>query len=99
MRPVEPGAGLYSVVLAGTVVVVGVNVALRALGRIVDRRPDTGGEEPTFYAFLAVTKEDAEAHVRALLVQALTRTDFSLLSGQYQQHCRRLRGSARRIDR
>jgi putative Mg2+ transporter-C (MgtC) family protein len=74
------GAGLYGVAVAGTVVVVVVNVALRPLGRVVDRRPDTGTETPTSYTFLAVTKDDAEAHVRALLVQALARTDFALRS-------------------
>ena len=74
------GAGMYDVAAAGTVVVVIVNVALRPLGRVVDRRPDTGTETPTSYTFLAVTKDDAEAHVRALLVQALARTDFGLRS-------------------
>jgi putative Mg2+ transporter-C (MgtC) family protein len=57
-----------------------VNVAPRALGRVVDRRPDTGDEVPAQYLFEAVTRDDAEAHVHALLVQALTRTDFRLLS-------------------
>lgn len=74
------GTGQYQVALVGTGVVVVVNVALRAVGRAVDRRPGTGDEQPTTYAFLAVTKDDAEAHVRALLVQSLTRTDFRLLS-------------------
>jgi putative Mg2+ transporter-C (MgtC) family protein len=74
------GAGLYQIALAGTVVVVAVNLLLRPLGRVVDRRPDTGRETPTSYTFLAVTKDDAEAHVRALLVQALARTDFALRS-------------------
>src|SRR5207248_566642 len=66
------GAGLYEVAGAGTVAVVAVNVILRPVGRVVDRRPDTGREEPARYAFRAVTKDDQEAHVRALLVQALT---------------------------
>nr|CTQ98441.1 Mg(2+) transport ATPase protein C [Kibdelosporangium sp. MJ126-NF4] len=74
------GAGLYQTAAVGTFVVIVVNVALRAAGRAVDRRPDTGDEQPTFYAFMAVTRDDAEAHVRALLVQSLTRTDFRLLS-------------------
>ncbi len=73
------GAGMFTVALAGTVVVVAVNVALRAVGRVVDRLPDTGDEHPT-YTFLAVTRDDQEAHVRALLVQALTRTEFRLRS-------------------
>jgi len=74
------GAGLYAVAAAGTAVVVGVNVVLRPLGRVVDRRPDSGDETPTRYAFQAVTRDATEAHVRALLVQSLTRTDFRLLS-------------------
>ena len=74
------GAGLFSVALAGAVVVVAVNIVLRPVGRAVDRRPDTGDETPTSYEFLAVTTDDAEAHVRALLVQALARTDFALCS-------------------
>ncbi|SEO44120.1 MgtC/SapB family protein [Amycolatopsis saalfeldensis] len=74
------GAGLYWIAVAGTVVVVAVNVALRPLGRVVDRRPDTGTETPASYTFLAVTTDEAEAHVRSLLVQALTRTDFALRS-------------------
>lgn len=77
---VAAGATLFVVALSGTVAVVAVNVALRPLGRVVDRRPDTGAETPTSYTFLAVTKDDAEAHVRALLVQALARTDFALRS-------------------
>ncbi|WP_373864914.1 hypothetical protein [Nocardia xishanensis] len=37
-------------------------------------------EQPVRYAFAAVTTDAREAHVRALLVQALTRTDFRLIS-------------------
>jgi putative Mg2+ transporter-C (MgtC) family protein len=74
------GAGMFRVALAGTVLVVVVNVALRAVGRVVDRRPDTGDELPTVYTFFAVTRDDQEAHVRALLVQALTRTEFRVRS-------------------
>jgi putative Mg2+ transporter-C (MgtC) family protein len=74
------GAGMFAVAVAGTVLVVVVNVALRAVGRVVDRRPDTGDEHPTTYTFIAVTRDDHEAHVRALLVQALTRTEFRVRS-------------------
>jgi putative Mg2+ transporter-C (MgtC) family protein len=74
------GAGMFAVAVAGTVLVVVVNVALRAVGRVVDRRPDTGEEHPTPYTFVAVTRDDHEAHVRALLVQALTRTEFRVRS-------------------
>ncbi|MCP2257387.1 putative Mg2+ transporter-C (MgtC) family protein [Streptoalloteichus tenebrarius] len=74
------GAGLTLEALAGALVVVAVHLVLRPLGRTMDRRPDTGGETPTTYTFLAVTRDDAEAHVRSLLVQALSRTDFALCS-------------------
>lgn len=74
------GAGMFTVAQAGTVLVVVVNVALRAAGRVVDRRPDTGDEHPTTYTFFAVTRDEQEAHVRALLVQALTRTEFRVRS-------------------
>jgi putative Mg2+ transporter-C (MgtC) family protein len=71
---------MYTVALAGTVGVLAVNVALRAVGRVIDRRPDTGDEHPTTYTFFAVTRDDQEAHVRARLVQALTRTEFRVHS-------------------
>jgi putative Mg2+ transporter-C (MgtC) family protein len=74
------GAGMFTVAQAGTVLVVIVNVALRAAGRVVDRRPGTGDEHPTTYTFFAVTRDEQEAHVRALLVQALTRTEFRVRS-------------------
>ena len=74
------GAGMFTVALAGTVLVVVVNVALRAAGRVVDRRPDTGDEHPTTYSFVAVTRDEQEAHVRALMVQALSRTEFRVRS-------------------
>lgn len=74
------GVGLFSVAAAGTVVVVAVNVALRFVGRVVDRRPENGGEQPTGYTFVALTRDEHEAHIRALIVQSLTRTDFRLQS-------------------
>ncbi|MCP9619232.1 MgtC/SapB family protein [Nocardia otitidiscaviarum] len=74
------GAGMLPTALAGTVVVVVVNTALRAAGRRVDRRPEAGDEQHTRYAFVACTDDAHEAHTRALLVQSLTRTDFQLVS-------------------
>lgn len=41
------GAGLYVIALAGAVVIVGVNVLLRPLGRVVDRRPGDQDEHET----------------------------------------------------
>ncbi|WP_216902388.1 MgtC/SapB family protein [Nocardia alni] len=74
------GSGMYGTALAGTVVVVVVNTAMRYLGRTIDRHPAAGTEQVTRYLFAAVTDDPNEAHVRALLVQALTRTDFRLVS-------------------
>ncbi|BDT86125.1 MgtC/SapB family protein [Nocardia cyriacigeorgica] len=74
------GAGMYLTAAAGTLAVVAVNIALRAAGRAVDRRPDAGTERPARYVFTAVTDDAGEPHVRALLVQALIRTDFRLVA-------------------
>lgn len=74
------GAGLYVMALAGTLVVVAVNVVLRPLGRMVDRRPEPRVETPATYTFRAVTTEQAQSHIRALVVQALGKTDFALSS-------------------
>jgi putative Mg2+ transporter-C (MgtC) family protein len=74
------GAGLFEIAAVGTAVVIGANIVLRRMGRAVDRHPQAGEEVTTYYTFLAVARDEAEAHVRALLVQSLTRTDFQLLS-------------------
>ncbi|MDF0532418.1 MgtC/SapB family protein [Tsukamurella sp. 8F] len=75
------GSGLYLAVLIGTAAVVSVNTALRSVGHAVDRAPDTAGrEEPSTYEFVAVTTDDAEAHVRISVVQTITRTAFHLQS-------------------
>ncbi|MBP2192303.1 MgtC/SapB family protein [Nocardia goodfellowii] len=74
------GAGMLDTAVIGTVAVVVVNVALRAAARKVDRRPEAHEEQPATYSFTAVTDDEHEAHVRVLLVQALTRTDFRLVS-------------------
>src|SRR5690349_18844966 len=57
------GAGLHLMAVAGTVAVVAVHLVFRPLGRVLDRRPDTGEETPATYTFLAVTRDDDEAHV------------------------------------
>ncbi|MBL1077122.1 MgtC/SapB family protein [Nocardia sp. 2] len=75
------GAGMFSTAAAGTVVVVVVNTALRTAARAVDRPLEDGvTEHEALYAFTATTDDAHEAHVRALLVQALSRTDFRLVS-------------------
>ncbi|MFJ9369589.1 MgtC/SapB family protein [Nocardia sp. NPDC101769] len=75
------GAGMYSTAVAGTVAVVVVNTALRTVARTVDRPGiDEVEVQEALYGFHADTDDAHEAHVRALLVQSLTRTDFRLVS-------------------
>ncbi|WP_067820862.1 MgtC/SapB family protein [Nocardia inohanensis] len=74
------GAGMFSTAAAGAFVVVVVNTALRTAARAVDRPIDDGTAIEALYAFTADTDDAHEAHVRALLVQSLTRTDFRLVS-------------------
>ncbi|MGW4096957.1 MgtC/SapB family protein [Mycobacterium sp. NPDC004974] len=76
------GAGMYVEAVAGAGVVVAVHVILRPVGMFVDRQPDTGTETPTTYTFRAMAADSAEAHVRTVLVDALSRTDFALQSVQ-----------------
>lgn len=72
------GAGMYPIATLGTAAVITANVALRPLGRRIDREPSGGAEVSVDYRFQAVCADNAEAHIRALLVQALTGTDFQL---------------------
>jgi putative Mg2+ transporter-C (MgtC) family protein len=72
------GAGLYVLACCGAIVVLTANLVLRPLGRRIDREPGGGGEVETEYYFTAVCNEADEAHIRALLVQALTRPQFQL---------------------
>jgi putative Mg2+ transporter-C (MgtC) family protein len=74
------GTGQFQIATLGTVAVVVINIVLRYVGRVVDRRPDTGNEHPVTYTFLATTHDDNEAEVRGLLVRAFTSTDFRLVS-------------------
>lgn len=74
------GAGMFTTAAAGALVVVVVNTALRTAARAVDRPIDDGTAIEALYAFTADTDDAHEAHVRALLVQSLTRTDFRLVS-------------------
>ncbi|WP_156365024.1 MgtC/SapB family protein [Sciscionella sp. SE31] len=74
------GAGLYLIAAAGTVVIVATHLLLRPIGHAVDRRPEPRRETPARYTFRAVTNEEAQAHIRTLVVQALATTDFALCS-------------------
>ncbi|MFJ5675619.1 MgtC/SapB family protein [Streptomyces sp. NPDC093097] len=74
------GTGLYVLAGLGTVTVLGANLLLRPLGRRLDREPRGGAEITTDYYFEAVCREQEEAHIRALIVQALAGPGFQLHS-------------------
>ncbi|MCX2714876.1 MgtC/SapB family protein [Mycolicibacterium sp. J2] len=74
------GAGMFPAAAAGAVAVIVIHVVMRPIGMFVDRRPDTSPDAPTTYTFHALGAEAAEAHIRAVLVDALSRTDLALQS-------------------
>lgn len=73
------GAGYVAEAALGAVLVVVAHVALRPLARQLDRMPATEESEVlTIYRFLVVCHSAEEAHIRALVVQAISRDEFVL---------------------
>jgi putative Mg2+ transporter-C (MgtC) family protein len=73
------GAGFILEALIGAALVVLAHLLLRPVARRVDRLPATSDSEvETIYKFSAVCTAADEAHIRALVVQALTRDEFVL---------------------
>ncbi len=72
------GAGMYPIAALGTAAVLIANMVLRPLGHRIDRQPSGGDEVTIGYRFEAVCAEAAEAHIRALLLQAISGTTFQL---------------------
>lgn len=66
------GAGLYLFAATGAVIVAAANLVLRPVARRIDRQPVDGTEVETTYQFRAVCRHENEAHVRALMLQALS---------------------------
>jgi putative Mg2+ transporter-C (MgtC) family protein len=71
------GAGYPLEAAIGAVLVVTVHLALRPVARRIARLP-AADEVETVYRFRAVCHAADEAHIRALVVQALTRGEFHL---------------------
>ncbi|WP_206930810.1 MgtC/SapB family protein [Roseococcus thiosulfatophilus] len=65
------GAGAYLLALAATGLIIGANLGLRPLVRLIDRQPDAGSEVEHAYRISVTCKASKEAHIRALLVQAI----------------------------
>jgi putative Mg2+ transporter-C (MgtC) family protein len=74
------GAGLLVEATIGTAAVIAANVLLRPLGRKIDRQPVAETELETAYRFRVRCADAKEAHVRALLLQALAGGNLMLQS-------------------
>lgn len=62
-----------------TAAVLAINIFLRPLGRRIDRQPvDEDSEIETTYQFRATTRDQSEAHIRALLLQAISGHGYQL---------------------
>jgi putative Mg2+ transporter-C (MgtC) family protein len=73
------GAGYIIESAIGAVLVVVAHVALRPIALRVDKLPtNEESEVETVYRFQAVCRSADEAHIRALVVQAITRDEFVL---------------------
>lgn len=71
------GTGMFVLAVAGTVLIVGANTLMRPLGRFLDRRR---ARSRTRYRFEVRSPKSEEAHVRSLIVAALTRPELRLRS-------------------
>ncbi|GAC1371972.1 MAG: MgtC/SapB family protein [Pseudarthrobacter sp.] len=76
------GSGMWQLAIIGTIAIMITNTLLRPIGRLMDKQPGTTLREPASasYVFRATCHDAAEAHIRALVVQAVTRTEFRLHS-------------------
>jgi putative Mg2+ transporter-C (MgtC) family protein len=73
------GGGYLIEAVVAALLVVGINVLLRSLGRRIDRHPvEQDTEVETTYRFRATTHDNSEAHVRALLLQAISGHGYQL---------------------
>ncbi|WP_430332326.1 MgtC/SapB family protein [Rhodococcus sp. ACT016] len=78
------GGGMYWAAVIGAVAIMGANTILRPVGRLMDHQPAKAGREepPVEYRFEVTCHEEAEAHVRRLTVEAISRPEFRLRSVQ-----------------
>jgi putative Mg2+ transporter-C (MgtC) family protein len=73
------GGGYVVEAVVGALLVVLAHAILRPIAQIMDRHPATEESEVvTIYSFRAVCRERKQAHIRALVVQALGKDDFVL---------------------
>lgn len=82
------GAGMEVLAVVGGVAILGTNTLLRPISRMINRHTGDPSEEPepagndstTDYLFEVVTAEKSEQRVRALVLQAVSRPEFTLHS-------------------
>lgn len=87
------GAGMEVVALVGCAAIVATNTLLRPLSRLVNRRaghrneeePSDDGDVPNDYVLEVVTTEKNEPRVRALVLHAVDRPEFTLRSLRIRQ--------------
>ena len=74
------GSGLYLGATMGAAAVMAANILLRPIARKLQKRPSSSSEVETAYQVRVVCRDSQDAHVRALLLQALSDADFTLRS-------------------
>ncbi len=82
------GAGMELLAVVGGAAILGTNILLRPLSRLVNRHAGaphseadpTASDSTTSYVFEVVTAEKSEQRVRALVLQAVSRPEFTLHS-------------------
>jgi putative Mg2+ transporter-C (MgtC) family protein len=72
------GAGAYLLALVAAGLIVGANLGLRPLVRLIDRQPHAGSEVEHAYRVSVTCKASKEAHIRALLMQAIAGSEVRL---------------------
>jgi putative Mg2+ transporter-C (MgtC) family protein len=80
------GSGVYLAAAMGAVAVVAANVLLRPVARRLQKSSPAPKESETVYRVRIVCTNSQDPHVRALLLQALSETEFTLRA----LDCRRL---------
>lgn len=83
------GAGMWIIAILGCLAIIATNTLLRPFSRFVNRRTGHGSqppvqteddEVPTDYVLEVVTTEKSEPRVRALVLQAVDRPEYTLRS-------------------
>jgi len=92
------GAGALLAALGATVLVVLGNLFLRPLVRLIDRQPQAGAEVDHHYLVELVCKSSKEAHIRALLLQAVAASDVRLRRLESQDIAAAAEGAVERVS-